>query len=144
VSTAKDRALSADTPEQRNEQGMSVTHFAASALAVAEHDQSASPYRMVCMLLDGATSRLARAECAAGGERSGAVSAAAAIVLALQDSLDLEAGGDLARNLRDLYDYMLRRLAEAQDSGARAPIAEVRGLLATIREGWDAIAPDVA
>ena len=62
---------------------------------------------------------------------------------ALQGSLDMARGGLLAANLNDLYDYMLRRLGHAASAGDAGPLAEVAGLLDTIREGWAAIAPEV-
>lgn len=115
------------------------------AVAAARSDsiwQSQSPHRMVAMLLDGAIGRLGRAgeELAFGGGES--LPAAVAIIQALQESLDMARGGQLADNLFDLYDYMLRRLAEVE-ADYPAPLAEVAGLLDTIREGWEAIAPEV-
>lgn len=97
---------------------------------------------MVAMLLDGAIGRLGRAgEELVSGE-SESLAAAVSIIEALQGALDLARGGQLADNLFDLYDYMLRRLAEA-GAGNPAPLAEVAGLLDTIRDGWEAIAPEV-
>lgn len=106
-------------------------------------DRPGSPHQMVSRLLDGAIRRLglARAEIPSG--RSDSLAAAVAIIEALQDSLDMAQGGQLAGNLFDLYDYMLRRLAHAHGTDDPAPLAEVSGLLDTIREGWDAISPEV-
>lgn len=95
------------------------------------------------MLLGGALGRLARAreEMQRGAGQS--LAAAVSIIEALQHSLDMERGGQLAGNLFDLYDYMLRRLADAEVECDPAPLAEVSSLLETILEGWEAIAPDV-
>ncbi len=121
-----------------------MTHSPAAA-AAARFDiaPAASPHRMVTLLLDGAIGRLGRAAEEGSLARSESLSAAVAIIEALQDSLDMARGGLLAANLNDLYDYMLRRLSHAAVAGDAGPLAEVAGLLDTIREGWAAIAPEV-
>ena len=102
-----------------------------------------TPHRMVSRLLEGAVRRLQRAEDEIRRHEHESLRAAVAIVEALQDSLDLVRGGQLAANLFDLYDYMLRRLAVAREHADADPLREVAGLLDTIREGWDAIASEV-
>jgi flagellar protein FliS len=57
--------------------------------------------------------------------------------------LDLAAGGALAANLRDLYDYIVRRLTIANLKSDDAALADCAGLVQTLRESWDAIAPQV-
>lgn len=105
----------------------------------------ADPHRLIAMLFDGALERIAyargameRKDVALKGEFIGK---AIAIVGALQDSLDFEQGGEIARNLDSLYDYMQRRLLEANVQNDTAILAEVASLLQEIREGWNAIAP---
>ncbi len=105
---------------------------------------AATPHAMISVLLDGALSRLRLAREEVPGGTGSSLAAAAAIIEALQGSLDLAHGGPLARNLLELYDYMLRRLADAAAARNPAPVGEVAGLLETIREGWDAIAPEVS
>lgn len=104
----------------------------------------ACAHLMVSRLLDGALGRLARAERELSAGNSESLAAATAIVAALQDSLDLELGGQLAANLYDLYDYMLRRLGAAGPGTDPEPLREVASLLEIIQEGWEAIAPEVA
>ncbi len=101
-----------------------------------------TPHAMISVLLDGALSRLHRARDEVPSGAGASLAAAASIIEALQGSLDLARGGPLARNLLELYDYMLRRLADAADARNPAPVGEVAGLLETIREGWDAMAPE--
>ena len=50
-----------------------------------------------------------------------------------------ERGGDLSERLARLYDYMQRKLLEANIRQNDAPMAEVLGLLSTIAEAWDGI-----
>ncbi|MEQ8861298.1 MAG: flagellar export chaperone FliS [Pseudomonadales bacterium] len=103
-----------------------------------------SPHQMVSMLLGGALGRLARArdELLTGAGQS--LAAAVSIIEALQGSLDMDRGGQLAANLFDLYDYMLRRLEQARIERDPDSLAEVSSLLETILEGWEAIAPEVS
>ena len=54
--------------------------------------------------------------------------------------MDTERGGDIARHLDDLYDYMERRLLHANVENDLRMLNEVSGLLGEIKGGWDAIA----
>jgi flagellar secretion chaperone FliS len=72
-------------------------------------------------------------------ERSNAISKACEILFELSRSLDFERGGQISQRLGLLYDYMQRRLIDANCQQADAPLAEVLGLLATLAEGWDGI-----
>jgi len=116
-----------------------------SSKAVAA--EFASPHQLVTMLFDGALERLARAighaergEVQAKGECIGRV---VLILDSLQASLDQGAGdGVLARNLAELYDYMMRRLTEANLRTDAAMMAEVHQLLGGLAEAWRAVAPD--
>lgn len=103
----------------------------------------ADPHRLVQMLLEGALGKLAvvkgmmtRGENAKKGEIIGQ---AMAIVGGLRSSLDMSAGGELAANLDDLYEYMERRLLMANIKNDIDMIIEVTGLLNEIKSGWDAI-----
>jgi flagellar protein FliS len=105
--------------------------------------ESASPHRLIQMLMEGALARMvaakghmARGETAAKGERLGW---AISIVEGLRVSLDHEAGGEVAANLDRLYEYIGRRLVEANLRNDPEIIDEVRGLLLRIKEGWDGI-----
>jgi flagellar protein FliS len=114
-------------------------------VAVGSEVEFASPHRLVQMLMEGALEKvaaakgyMARGEIAAKGEH---ISWAISIIGGLQGSLDLEAGGEIARNLDDLYDYMTRRLAEANIENDVAILDEVMSLLLEIKNAWDSM-PD--
>jgi flagellar protein FliS len=110
---------------------------------------AADPKRLVELLLGGAIDRLAearghleRGDLAHKGE---ALGRALAIVGELNGSLDLARGGEIAANLRSLYDYIGRRLTEANLHNDSGMLDEVSGLLREIKAGWDAIsAPGAA
>jgi len=104
---------------------------------------SADPLELVRMLYQGASGavRDARRYLAEGeiALRSRSISKACEILIELTASLDHTAGGEISRRLEQLYDYMQRRLLEANIRQADEPLAEVLGLLATLGEAWDGI-----
>jgi flagellar secretion chaperone FliS len=101
---------------------------------------TATPMKLVLMLYDGAIGFLNRsAEHAELGDvRNRALFANKArdIIEELNNSLNTEAGGELARQLRSLYLFMNRHLLQATMSNQTKGIREVIGLLTTLREGW--------
>lgn len=110
----------------------------------------ASPHRLVTLMLAGAIARLQLAEqCLSRGDtglaeitrKARAISEAGAIIGGLSSGLDLEAGGEIARSLEALYDYMQRTLVEANAGNDAAKVREVADLLREIESAWSAIAP---
>ncbi|MGE5645494.1 MAG: flagellar export chaperone FliS [Acidobacteriota bacterium] len=106
---------------------------------------SADPLELVELLYEAAIESVAaaRRHLRAGeiAARSHEISRTCEILMELQGSVDREAGGALAANLIELYDYMQRRLIRANCEQADAPLAEVSNLLATLLEGWTACRP---
>jgi len=104
---------------------------------------SASPHRLIQMLMEGALEKInlakgymQRGEISLKGSH---ISWAISIIDGLRMSLDKEAGGEIAQNLDDLYDYMGRRLAEANLDNNEAMLDEVAGLIIEIKSAWDAV-----
>lgn len=99
----------------------------------------ASPVELVEVIYRGAIDAVgsARTHLAAGdiAARAAAVTRAMNLVGELVQSLNLEQGGALAADLRDLYDYTLRRLQAGNFEQADAPLAEAERLLMTLAEG---------
>jgi flagellar protein FliS len=106
---------------------------------------AASPHRLIQMLLNTGLEKIAAAKgCIERGDignRGRHVSHAISIVEGLRASLDQEKGGDIAKNLFDLYTYMERRLFEANLAGDSEALNEVADLMIQIKSAWDAI-PD--
>ena len=103
----------------------------------------ADPHRLVQMLLEGALGKIAvvkglmeRKEIAKKGE---VISQAVLIVAGLRSSLDLSAGGELAANLDNIYEYIERRLLEANIKNDVTMLDEVSKLLHEIKAGWESI-----
>ena len=58
------------------------------------------------------------------------------IVMELNLSLDMEKGGQIAQNLRALYNYMFQRLVDANIKKDIGAVREVRGFLEELLETW--------
>jgi len=106
---------------------------------------SADPIELVNLLYQACTAavRQAREHLASGdiAARSRSITKASEIVIELTTSLDHERGGEISQRLAQLYDYILRRLTEANFQQADAPLAEVLGLLSTLSEAWAGLKP---
>lgn len=103
----------------------------------------ANPHQLVQMLLSGALDRVAMAKgyMSRGdiGQKVECIGRTIAIIDGLRMSLNKEMGGELARNLDDLYDYMARKLLEANTQDKSELLDEVASLLGEIKDAWDAI-----
>lgn len=109
---------------------------------------AASPHAVVTMLLDGALTRLSTARGhllrGAVAAKAGDLSRALAIVESLRLALDRQRGGDIARNLEDLYEYVALRITEGNLHNATGPLDEAASLLREVRSAWSAISPDAS
>ena len=95
------------------------------------------------MLYDGAIKALRQAitaledgNFAAKGEYVGK---ATDIIIELSSVLDMQAGGEIAADLRRLYDFMIDHLTQAHIKNDPKMIGEVISLLDDINHGWKAI-----
>jgi flagellar protein FliS len=104
---------------------------------------SADPVQLVQILYGVALDSVegARRHLRAGdiASRSREIGKACAILAELEMSLNREAGGSLAKNLVELYDYMQRRLLQANIEQSEPPLTEVSKLLSEIREAWKSV-----
>lgn len=114
-------------------------------ISVHSSIMDATPHRLIQMLMEGALERIAQAKgfmlnknFAAKGEM---LSKAIGIIGGLQSSLNKTEGGELAQNLDNLYDYMTRRLTDANLRNDPRILDEVAGLMIEVKSGWDNI-PD--
>ncbi len=110
---------------------------------------AASPHKLIVMLFDGAIESLRNAAVhmqARQIEKKGnAISKAIMIVEnGLRASLDKNAGGQIARSLDDLYEYIGRRLMEANLTNKTEMLDEVIALLTDLKSAWEAIGDNKA
>lgn len=103
----------------------------------------ASPHYLIQMLMEGFLARVNTAKGAMARSdmelKSVYISRAMAIVGGLNEAVDLEKGGEIAVNLRQLYDYIGNRLLQASCENDERILDEVTSLMREIKEGWDAI-----
>ena len=103
--------------------------------------RGADPHRLIILLFDGAETAMHQAlACLEANDingRSNALMKAIDIILSgLSTSLNVEEGGELAQNLKALYDYMVSRLIYANVHQDAAAIREVQKLLGEISGAW--------
>lgn len=102
---------------------------------------AASPHKLVVMLYDGVIVALLSAingiKSSNIGIKGASISKAITIIdNGLRASLDKKAGGEIAQNLDALYDYMSRRLLEANIKNDATIVEEIHGLMADLRGAW--------
>ena len=109
----------------------------------------ASPHRLVQMLFEGLLDSLARARGAiqhgnveVKGEEIGR--AVRIVEEGLKAGLNVQEGGQLAKDLHDLYAYVTVRLTYANLHNDEAVIAECAKLIEPIATAWDEIAQKAA
>jgi flagellar protein FliS len=105
---------------------------------------AASPHKLIVMLYDGACvairSALMHMQNGDIPAKGTAISKAMSIIEnGLRASLDVKAGGEIAANLDALYEYMGKRLLQANLENDAAKLDEVLRLLSDLRTSWNAI-----
>lgn len=112
-------------------------------LGVSSEVDEASPHRLIQMLMEGALEKISIAktfmEEGKLGPKAQHITWAISIIDGLRISLDKDAGGDIAQNLEALYDYMVRRLIDANVNNEITPLDEVTSLMLEIKGAWDVI-----
>ncbi len=110
--------------------------------------EGASPHRLLQLLLNGVLDRLAQARGAMQREdvaqKGLLLGKAVSILGGLQASLDKSVDPEMTANLDSLYDYMQRRLLEANLRNDVTLVDEVSDLLQTIKAAWDEISPQAS
>lgn len=109
---------------------------------------AASPHQRIVMLFDSyqTSIRLARLHLQAGNvaEKGNAITKAINIVSqGLRASLDLEQGGDIAVQLDQLYDYVVRVLLRANLDNDETALTTAADLLNNVAAAWLAIGSQI-
>lgn len=104
---------------------------------------SANSHNQISLLLAGALKKIAVASGAAKrgdvAVKGQALTRAIDIIDSLRAMLDHERGGEISTNLDALYNYMVRRLVEANRQSDIDIMSEVSQLVGEIKSGWDGI-----
>lgn len=99
--------------------------------------------RLIVLLYEGAIKFLRQAleelEAKHYVEKGQYINKAQAILVELNSCLDLENGGEIAANLRSLYNFMSKHLSEANTMRDPQRIREVIACLHDLNEGWKTV-----
>ena len=102
--------------------------------------ETASPEQLTLMCYDGALRFMRRAARALDdgqlADASSATGRAQAIVNELNVTLDMDRGGEIARNLRDLYLFVNRHLSSAITERDSKMVRESMDVIGGLREAW--------
>ncbi len=107
----------------------------------------ANSHQLICLLFDALQQALATAK---GAILSGDIPAKGKAIghavrileEGLKAGLDTNKGGELAGNLRRLYDYCIFKTSEANSRNDSARLDEVIGLIKPLSEGWSQISSE--
>ena len=103
--------------------------------------ETASPEKILIMLYNGAINFLKKAKVAFEGnnkvEAHNNIIAAEKIILEFMTTLDMDLGGEMAKNLYALYDYLYNRLVESNMKNKPEIIDEVLDHLVKLRDTWN-------
>lgn len=106
--------------------------------------EDASPHHLIQMLMAGFIERVNSAKGAMERsnyeQKSVYISRALGIVSGLNEAVDLDKGGEIAINLRNLYEYISSQLLIASRENNLEILDEVLGLMKDIKSAWDSIA----
>jgi len=69
-------------------------------------------------------------------DKATAISKAVAIITEFSNTLDYEVGGEIALDLSQLYDFMIRELAAVNARGDAARLEPIEKILLDLREGF--------
>lgn len=125
----------------------SVSSRSASAYKRASVDASvemANPHQLVNLLFEALQRHLGAAKlCMQGGDIAGKCKQVGAAMRILEEGLiaplDLQRGGELALNLKSLYDYCVTRLVMANAKNDPKILDEVAQLIEPVASGWKQI-----
>ena len=108
--------------------------------------QTASPVQLINMLYDGA---IKFANFAIAGIRENNIEKKTTniikvekIIIELRTSLNFDQGGDIAKNLDKIYDYMYTTLMDANDQNDISKIESIIKEILIIKDGWQAVIRD--
>ncbi len=128
-------------PVPKGERTMSAVYH---QIGVETSISGASPHQLIKLLLNGYFEALSEGKGAMvhkNHEAKGkAIGRAIRIVdEGLKASLDLNAGGEIARNLHDLYGYICIRLSQANLHNDEEALDECVNLMKPVQQAWDEI-----
>lgn len=115
-----------------------------SSIDLSSRLEGASPHRLVAILFEELLKALEAMEAAASRADRARVgvsqSRALSVLYGLESSLDMENGGEIARNLAAIYAESRRLTIAAGRECSASGVANVRAMISEIASAWEAIA----
>ena len=109
--------------------------------------ENADPHTLISLIMQHILGNLAAAKGAIDRKdievRNKTLNKVIGLIGELQDSLDMEKGGELSSNLYDLYAYMISQVSKSNMKNITEPLTEVASLITEIKAGWDGIPEDI-
>ncbi|EPE37897.1 flagellar protein [Candidatus Photodesmus katoptron] len=112
-------------------------------VSVDSQISSASPHKVVQMLMAGSIEYLIEAKVAMKqgnislkGESLGK---ALDIIISLRNCLSMDDGGEIAKNLDQLYEFMITQISTANQKNSPQTIDNVIDIIREIKSAWDQI-----
>lgn len=109
---------------------------------------TASPHKLIQMLYDAALTNVRHAAHALENRDNDSSHRALLkvqdILYELMSCLNVDQGGDIAKNLQNIYFYLINQLVMANVNKNRDILREVEGHILELREAWVVIGKDVS
>ena len=111
------------------------------------HVEQADPHTLISLVMQHILGNLAAAKGAIERKdienKNKMLGKVIGLIGELQDSLDMEKGGEISINLYNLYGYMISQVSQANIKNSGEPLTEVISLISEIKSGWDGIPQDI-
>jgi flagellar protein FliS len=128
---------------------MSYSNYARAANAYREREvMTATPARLVVIVYDHVLANLFRARATTGTDklelRLEALTKARAGIMELLTTLDVEKGGDMAKNLRGIYGFVFTQLMDEARRPDLKRLDRITNVVGELREAFATIAGETA
>jgi len=111
------------------------------------HIEQADPHTLISLIMQHILGNLAAAKGAIERKeienKNKMLGKVIGLIGELQNSLDMEKGGEISTNLYSLYAYMISQVTQANIKNDIAPLTEVISLISEIKSGWDGIPQEI-
>jgi len=111
------------------------------------HVEQADPHTLISLIMQHILGNLAGAKGAIDRKeienKNKMLGKVIGLIGELQNSLDMEKGGEISVNLYSLYAYMITQVNQANMQNTTEPLTEVISLISEIKSGWDGIPLDI-
>lgn len=105
--------------------------------------KNADPYELIQMVYNAILGKITEAKAGIGRNdialKGKLISEVIVLLGSLEESLDMESGGDISNNLGNLYQFCSTHMVAANVDNDIAKLDEVHSIILTLKEAWDQI-----